>query len=79
MARCRCTTSEGCTCALQAGDNILVSGSGSPGDPWIVSLESTVAPGVIAVGPGLVGDGSAGNPLRICLVTYDDLKSAGNC
>jgi hypothetical protein len=51
----------------------LADGSWAPG-PAV-----TAAPGAIFTGPGVTGDGSAGNPLRICLATYDDLKNAVNC
>uniref|UniRef100_A0AAU7GWC0 Tail fiber assembly n=1 Tax=Streptomyces phage Geonosis TaxID=3158856 RepID=A0AAU7GWC0_9CAUD len=39
MARCDCAGLgvEGCMCALQAGDNVTVTGTGQALDPWVVS------------------------------------------
>jgi len=46
---------------------------------WGPAPPATTAPGLISTGPGVTGDGSAGEPLRVCLRTYDDLKAAANC
>lgn len=35
MARCRCSTL--CSCAIEAGANVTVTGNGSQGSPYIVS------------------------------------------
>lgn len=39
MARCDCAGlgAEGCMCALVAGDNVTVTGTGQALDPWVVS------------------------------------------
>jgi hypothetical protein len=37
---CGCDSKMGCTCALQGGQGIVVSGSGSSGDPFII--DSTI-------------------------------------
>lgn len=36
MARCRCEAAE-CTCVARAGANVVITGTGSPPDPWIIS------------------------------------------
>lgn len=41
MARCNCGGSGGCSCRLVAGDGILLSGSGAPLDPFIITAENT--------------------------------------
>jgi hypothetical protein len=46
---------------------------------WLAGPPATAAAGSVATGPGLTGDGSAGNPIRICLTSYDELKDAVNC
>lgn len=38
MPRCRCSGSD-CGCTLTAGDGIVVEGDGTPGDPYIISLD----------------------------------------
>jgi hypothetical protein len=40
MARCGCGGGSGCGCRIVAGPGILISGSGQPGDPFL--LEATV-------------------------------------
>ncbi|AMD42772.1 hypothetical protein SEA_XKCD426_31 [Streptomyces phage Xkcd426] len=39
MARCNCAGlgGTGCACALQAGDNVTVTGTGQGADPWVVT------------------------------------------
>lgn len=39
MARCNCAGlgAEGCMCALQAGENVTVTGTGQALDPWVVN------------------------------------------
>lgn len=39
MARCNCAGlgAEGCSCALTAGDNTSITGTGQPLDPWIIN------------------------------------------
>jgi hypothetical protein len=42
MARCRCQ-SENCTCAVKAGTGVIITGSGSPADPWTVNAIPSAA------------------------------------
>lgn len=37
MARCRCSSL--CSCAIEAGDNVTVTGNGSQGSPYVISAE----------------------------------------
>src|SRR5262245_39076018 len=37
MARCRCT-GESCTCVLAAGSGVQLAGTGSPTNPWIITV-----------------------------------------
>lgn len=41
MARCRCAGS--CSCTVTGGPGITVSGSGNPGDPYVISGGDTDA------------------------------------
>ena len=59
---------------------------GTPGDVLIrdasgvfVAGPLSAAPGAIYVRPGLMGDGSIGNPLGLDLCTYGDVKSPRIC
>lgn len=62
MARCNCD-SQTCGCKIIAGDNVTITGSGTPSDPWVIAgaaggggasgwasgdLKDTVAPGAPA-------------------------------
>lgn len=113
MARCGCGGS--CGCSLSGGDNVVVTGSGSSGNPWVIDshvdcaearacfsgsggVNFDSATGVISAdvsstagnqlvvdanglfvpagsntvstGPGILGNGSGGNPVRANLRTW---------
>lgn len=40
MARCGCSAVETCNCAVQAGDGVSVTGSGTPGNPYVVAIDT---------------------------------------
>lgn len=42
---------------------------------WAPSPGITAGPGLLVVGEGLVGDGSAGNPLQVRIPTYADARA----
>ena len=81
MARCRCQGDGPCTCHLVAGANVLIVGDGTEAAPWVISSETSVVvpPATIMTGAGIVGDGTPGNPLRVCFATYQELTDAGLC
>jgi hypothetical protein len=64
MARCRCAEGA-CGCALVAGDNTTVTGTGTPRDPWVVGASAI---GYLSVADTstidleLQGDGTNTNP-----------------
>src|SRR5690242_16251704 len=66
MANC----SDGCTCVIQAGSGIQVSGAGTPQSPITISATSLLA-GALTVADtptvnlSLSGDGIEGSPLVI--------------
>lgn len=41
MARCSCSGSTGCSCRLVEGGGILISGSGTAADPFVITAEVT--------------------------------------
>jgi hypothetical protein len=55
-----------------AGDVMTLQADGT----WQAGPAATVTPGVIRIGPGLLGDGSVTAPLRVDICTYDELKAA---
>lgn len=68
MARCRCAGSE-CSCSLQAGTGITVSGSGALSDPYLIS----------ATGGGGGGGGTTTLPSRQQVTfTTASLAAGGN-
>ena len=40
MARCGCAATDACNCAVSAGSGVTVSGSGTPGNPYVVSVDT---------------------------------------
>lgn len=45
---------------------------------WGPAPGVTAGPGLIATGPGLSGDGSVGNPLRVLIPTYADARAVNH-
>ena len=76
MAKCRCSGESICACTMQVGPGLVVTGTGTPADPWIISVEPATAPGGIETGPGLSGNGTTVAPLQLDLCTYAELKNA---
>lgn len=62
MARCGCQGTT-CSCVIQGGGGVTVSGAGSGGNPYIISSDLNL---LVADSPtidlGISGDGSSGNP-----------------
>lgn len=52
MARCNCAGQApgGCNCALLAGENVTVTGTGQSADPWVINAPT---PEQLAAGPGI--------------------------
>jgi hypothetical protein len=61
-----------------AGSTGMVLGKQADGS-WAPVPPTTAPAGSVFVGHGLTGDGTAGDPLRLCMTTYDDLKNAAAC
>lgn len=40
MARCGCSAVETCNCSVQAGNGVSVTGSGTPGNPYVVAIDT---------------------------------------
>lgn len=40
MARCGCAATDACNCAVSAGSGVTVSGSGTPGNPYVVAVDT---------------------------------------
>lgn len=62
---CGSRAAAGCGCAVQAGDNVTITGGGTPGDPWVINADpaggdaSTVVTsedGSVVVTDSTVGD-----------------------
>jgi hypothetical protein len=53
VARCNCGGS--CGCVLEAGTNVTVGGTGSPGNPWVVSavVPCATVRSCLSEGPGI--------------------------
>ena len=69
MARCSCSGSTtGCSCRLTPGDGILIAGSGTASDPFVITSENNsfasafVAVDTPTVDLNLVGSGTASDP-----------------
>jgi hypothetical protein len=57
--------------------NLTISGIGTPDNPYMLRGDVSIGePGALAIGPGLDGDGTGLDPLRIDLCTYGDLRTA---
>jgi hypothetical protein len=66
MARCGCSGSS-CSCIIQSGTGVVVSGSGTAGNPYIISANTgslTIADSP-TVDLTLTGDGSPGTPYEL--------------
>lgn len=62
MARCGCSGAS-CFCVLSAGDDILVTGAGTAGSPWVVSSEfALTCPERLAIYNALITLGMAATP-----------------
>jgi len=59
------------TASGDVGDVLTLNGSGQ----WVPGPPNQVAPGAIAIGTGLSGDGTPGAPLRLDVCTYGELKA----
>ena len=74
MACSSCSGASGCNCALQAGTNITVSGTGTQGNPWVVSANlppetpftGVEGPGITITPGGIIGHSPI---IGICLST----------
>lgn len=70
MARCRCTDT-GCACQLNVGTGLVKTGTGVPGDPWV--LDTQMISNFLAFVDNtefdwtVVGTGRPGDPLIISL------------
>lgn len=64
MARCSC--GGACQCALTAGTNATVTGSGTTTNPWVVSANTncTSVRNCLTKGCGVTGLGTAADPIR---------------
>lgn len=73
MARCGCGGGQ-CTCTVQAGDNVTVSGSGSAANPYVVSSQVTCEDvrACLSAGPGINFDQGTG------VISADVSGQAGN-
>lgn len=65
MARCGCSGGA-CSCVIVSGDGVVVTGTGSAGDPYVV----TAVPLVFEPGDGITitGTGTLGDPYVISAV-----------
>lgn len=52
MARCNCASPTSCGCGLTSTDSITISGSGTPGDPWLAKLKPVAASSGLEVAAG---------------------------
>lgn len=66
MARCGCGSS--CGCSLTAGDNTVITGSGTAGNPWVIDSHAncTEVRGCLASGAGTVYDPATGS-FTVCV------------
>ncbi len=73
MARCGCGGGQ-CTCSVQAGTNVTVSGSGSAANPFVISAEVPCEDvrGCLSAGPGINLDPATGE------ISADLSEEAGN-
>lgn len=69
MARCFCGGTGSCECTIEAGDGITVTGTGSEGDPYIVTaapaVGNIVALDTTTIDMTVTGSGTGGDPWTI--------------
>ncbi len=67
MARCGCSGAAPCSCFLEAGPGITVEGSGSPGTPYVISIDSgaTTVQDTPTINMSITGSGTSGDPFVI--------------
>ncbi len=67
MARCGCSGAQPCSCFIEAGAGITVTGSGSPGTPYIVAVDgnSTTVSDTATINMSILGSGTSGDPYVI--------------
>lgn len=67
MAKCGCQATQ-CNCVVQAGPGVTVTGSGTPGNPYVIEASDSgnfEANDTTTVDHTLTGDGSSGNPYEL--------------
>lgn len=71
MARCNCAAGGGCSCSVQEGDYIRVTGSGEASNPYVIEALRQPIDGQLAVTDTatlnltLTGEGLVGEPYTI--------------
>jgi hypothetical protein len=76
VVRCGSGSADACTCAVQAGTGVSVTGDGSVGNPYVVALAEAIATALNVSDTATVnltktGDGSPGNPYVISAAVID--------
>jgi hypothetical protein len=56
--------------------DMVLEGTGTVGDPYLISANASTVPGGISTDFGISGAGNALDPLRLNICTYDDLVAA---
>lgn len=67
IARCGCSGAQPCSCLIEAGPGITVAGSGSPGTPYVISVDgnSTTVSDTPTINMSILGSGTSGDPYVI--------------